>query len=84
MTLQVAATEKSWVAVDADGKTVLQRVLNPNEVLTLKAREAFDVTSGNAQGIILTLNGETLKPLGRQGEVKTVHLTRDDLKPPSP
>ena len=84
LVLQVAATERAWVAVEADGKTVLQRVLNPNEVQTLKAHDSFSVTSGNAQGIILTLNGETLKPLGRRGEVKTVHLTRDDLKSPAP
>jgi hypothetical protein len=42
------------------------------------------VTTGNAQAVILTLNGETLKPLGRHGEVKSVHLTRDDLKNSTP
>jgi hypothetical protein len=80
LVLQVAATERVWVAVDADGKTVLQKVLNPNEVENLKALDSFDVTVGNAQGVVLTLNGETLKPLGRRGEVKSIHLTRDDLK----
>jgi cytoskeletal protein RodZ len=84
LTLQVAATERAWVAVDADGKTVLQRVMNPNEVETVKARKSFDVTTGNAQSVILTLNGDTLKPLGRRGEVKSVHLTRDDLKNSTP
>ncbi len=84
LVLQVAATDRAWVAVDADGKTVLQRVLNPNEVETLKARDSFDITTGNAQGVILTLNGETLKPLGRRGEVKSLHLTRDDAKNPAP
>jgi cytoskeleton protein RodZ len=84
MVLQVAATERAWVAVDADGKTVIQRVLNPNEVETLKAHKSFDVTTGNAQSVILTLNGETLKPLGRRGEVKSVHLTREDLKNSAP
>jgi cytoskeleton protein RodZ len=78
--LQVAATERSWVAVEADGKTVLQRVLNPNEVETVQAKESFAVTTGNAQGIILTLNGETLKPLGRHGEVKSMRLSRSDVK----
>lgn len=84
LVLQVAATERAWVAVDVDGKTMLQRVLNPSEIQTLKAKESFDVTTGNAQGIILTLNGETLKPLGRRGEVKSVHLTQNDLKKTSP
>ncbi|HUU12660.1 MAG TPA: RodZ domain-containing protein [Terriglobia bacterium] len=82
--LQVAATERSWVAIDADDKTVLQRVLNPNEIQTLRAKNSFAVTLGNAQGVILTLNGETLKPLGRRGEVKSVRLTRDDLHKNSP
>jgi cytoskeleton protein RodZ len=84
LTLQLAATERSWVAVEADGKTVLQRILDPSDVRTLRAKNSFDVTTGNAQGIILTLNGETLKPLGRRGEVKKVHLTRDDLKNAGP
>ena len=84
LVLQLAATERAWVAVDADGKTVFQRVLNPDEVQTLKAHKSFDVTTGNAQAVILTLNGETLKPLGRRGEVKSVHLTREDLKNSAP
>ena len=84
LVLQVAATERAWVAVESDGRTTLQRVLNPNEIETLKARNSFDVTTGNAQGIILTLNGETLKPLGRRGEVRSIHLTHDDLKNPVP
>jgi cytoskeletal protein RodZ len=84
LVLQVAATEHVWVAVDADGKTVLQKVLNPNEVENLKAIDSFDVTIGSAQGVVLTLNGVTLKPLGRRGEVKSIHLTRDDLKNAAP
>ena len=68
------------MAVDADGKTVLQKVLSPNEVENLKAHESFDVTVGNASGIVLTLDGATLKPLGRRGEVKSIHLTRDSVK----
>jgi len=84
LVLQVAATDRAWVAVDADGKTAFQRVLNPNEVETVKAHNSLDVTTGNAQAVILTLNGETLKPLGRHGEVKKVHLTREDLKNSAP
>ncbi len=84
LTLQVAATERTWVAVEADGKVVLQRELEPHEFQTLKAKGSFDVLTRNAQGLILTLNDETLKPLGRRGEVKKVHLTRNDLKTSTP
>ncbi|HEX5481387.1 MAG TPA: RodZ domain-containing protein [Terriglobia bacterium] len=84
MVLQVAATQPAWIAVDADGKTVLEHVLTPHEVQTLVAKDYFDVTTGNAQGTVLTLDGVTLKPLGQYGEVKKVHLTRDDLKNHTP
>lgn len=84
LVLQVAATEPSWVAVEADGKAAFQRVLRASEIQTIKARESFDVTTGNALGLVLTLNGETLKPLGRRGEVKSIHLTRSDVKKASP
>ncbi len=82
LTLQVAATEPSWVSVIADGATVLQGVLQPNEVKTLAAKKTFDVTTGNAEGIVLTLNGHTLQPLGGEGEVKSIRLTRANLKQP--
>jgi cytoskeleton protein RodZ len=82
--LQIAATEQAWVAIEADHKTVLQRVLEVGEVRSVRARESVDVTTGNALGIVLTLNGETLQPLGRRGEVKSIHLTRSDVKKPSP
>jgi cytoskeleton protein RodZ len=84
MVLQLAATQRVWVSVDADGKTALQRTLNPQDTQTVKAKDHFDLMTGNAQGLILTLNGETLKPLGRVGEVKKVHLTRSDVRLPPP
>src|SRR5271157_160012 len=83
LVLQVAATERSWVDLGADGKTVFQHVLKQDEIETFKAKKYFDLTTGNAEGIVLTLNGETLGPLGRRGDVKKVHLTRDSLKHPA-
>lgn len=80
LTLQVAATEQAWVSVKADGKTVLEQVMKPNDVHTLTAKNSFDVTTGNAEGTLLTLDGTTLGPLGRRGEVKVLHLTLESLK----
>jgi cytoskeleton protein RodZ len=84
LVLQVAATEKSWVAVESDGKPVTQRVMEPNEIQTFRAKFSFDVITGNAEGIILTLNGKTLDPLGHQGEVRKVHLTLHDVQNTGP
>lgn len=82
--LQLAATEPTWIDVEADGKTELQKTLKPEEVRTVRAREYFEITTGNAAGLVLTLDGETLKPLGKRGEVKKVRLTAADAKPPAP
>ncbi|HEX5412062.1 MAG TPA: RodZ domain-containing protein [Terriglobia bacterium] len=80
LVLQVATTERSWIAIDADGKAVMQGVMEPNTMKTFKANASFDVLTGNAQGVTLTLNGQTQKALGREGEVKQTHLTWDTLK----
>lgn len=84
LVLQVAATERSWVGVEADGKPVSQRIMEANEIQTFRAKTSFDVITGNAQGIILTLNGRTLDPLGHGGEIKKVHLTLNDVQKSTP
>ena len=84
LVLQIATTESSWVAIDADGKSVMQGVMAANTVKTFEADTNFDVLTGNAQGVTLTLNGQTMKALGREGEVKQIHLTWKSLQKPNP
>ena len=84
LVLQVAATERSWVAVEIDGEPATQRTMEPNEIQTFHARSSFDLITGNAEGIILTLNGKTLDPLGHRGETKKVHLTIKDVRKAAP
>jgi cytoskeleton protein RodZ len=84
LVLEVATTERAWVAVDADGKAIFQSTLNPKEVKTFTAKDSFEVWTGNAQGTLLTLNGTRQQSLGRQGEVKRIHLTRISLQQPAP
>jgi cytoskeleton protein RodZ len=79
LVLEVTTTERAWVAVDADGKTIFQSTLNPNEAKTFTAKDSFEVFTGNAQGTVLTLNGTKQKFLGREGEVKRIRLTRNSL-----
>lgn len=81
--LRVATSEDAWLAVAADGKTLMQRTLPANSVREFRAKNAFDVTTGNAEGTSLTLNGEQQKPLGRHGEFRKVHLTRDGVQSPA-
>lgn len=83
LVLRVTTTEDAWLAVAADGKTLIQRTLPANTVRIFRAKDAFDVTTGNAEGTTLTLNGEVQKPLGRHGEFRKVHLTRNSVQPPA-
>lgn len=84
LVLQVSTTEEVWLAVAADGKTLWQRLMPAKSTRSFRARDFFDVTTGNAQGTSLTLNGQAQKPLGREGEFRRVHLTRDNLQVQAP
>lgn len=84
LVLQVSTTEEVWLAVAADGKTLWQHLMPANSTRTFRAKDFFDVTTGNAQGTSLTLNGQAQKALGREGEFKRVHLTRDNVQAPAP
>ena len=50
LVLKIATTEDAWLAVAADGKTLMQRILPANSVRIFRANDAFDVTTGNAEG----------------------------------
>lgn len=80
LVLQVSTTEEVWLAVAGDGKTLWQHLMPANSTRTFRAKDFFDVTTGNALGTNLTLNGQAQKALGREGEFKRVHLTRDNLQ----
>ncbi|HEX8154310.1 MAG TPA: RodZ domain-containing protein [Thermoanaerobaculia bacterium] len=79
--LVIDVTEKSWVKLQADGKTVVNDELNAGDHRTFEAKENFVFVSiGNAAGVTLTLNEAKLPPLGENGEVlKNYKLDREDL-----
>jgi len=68
--LQIELTADSWVNLQADGKSVLNGELRDGESRTFDAEREFRFqTIGNAGGVVLTINGIHLPPLGNQGEV---------------
>lgn len=77
--LQLSASDKVWVSVDADGKPALERVLNPRETATVSARDFFDITVDNGQVLSLVFQNEGLGPIGSSTSIKSAHLTRQDL-----
>jgi cytoskeletal protein RodZ len=76
---QVAVTLElqgsSWVRVRADGKIVYEGTLNKGEKKTLNAAQKLTVLAGNAGVVLVSANNEQAKPIGGEGEVKTVTYT---------
>jgi cytoskeleton protein RodZ len=87
-TLQVSLTAdaEAWVQVWADGKSVMSRVLQPNEVKTFAAVEGLRIRTGNAGSLQVTVNGKPAGTLGPKGQVRIVEVTRDGVHilPPPP
>ncbi len=79
--LQVDVVEASWVRVAVDDKVRYEGRVQPGEPRRFRGSRRFEVSTRNASAVVLTLNGETLPPLGQPGEERTVVLTAQDLKP---
>jgi cytoskeleton protein RodZ len=73
----LTAREESWVQVTADGKLAFSETLQPNDSRSVAADDQVKLMTGNAGGLAISLNGRTLDPLGRSGEVRTVRLTAE-------
>lgn len=86
MTLKLTVTDKVWVSLAVDGKTVINEVLNPGAQHEFKADKEFRFkTIGNAAGVSLSFNGQPLPPLGAAGEVvRNRVFNRDNLSTASP
>jgi len=69
LTMVMTITERSWVRVVVDGVMQLEALLDPVYVQEFVAEESIQLRTGNAAGIVLTLNGEQLPPLGETAEV---------------
>ncbi len=69
LTLQIIASDTTWVEVSADGKARQSETLNPGHIRLIDAENEFLLTLGNAGGVELKLNGRIVQPLGKRGEV---------------
>jgi len=67
---------------DKDGHVLVSRVLNAGESWQGDAAGApFRMSFGNAGGVVLSTDGTTSAPLGRQGEVRrNVEVTAEAIK----
>lgn len=76
----LSASAKTWVSVSADGKPQFSAIMQPGEKREVHAEETVKLTTGNAGGIDVQLNGKPLESLGERGQVRTVDLTRSGIQ----
>jgi len=68
--LVVETTANSWIDLEADGKSIYRDEMLKGDRKTFDATQAFLFNRiGNAAGVVLTLNGTKVPPLGDEGEV---------------
>ena len=69
LTLDLEATELSWVVIQVDGGSPQEALLRPGEKARWKGQDQFTLTLGNAGGVKAELNGKPQKPFGPSGKV---------------
>lgn len=69
LTMRMEIVERAWVRVTVDGEVQIESLLDPVYVQEFVAQQSIELRTGNAAGVILTLNGELLPPLGETAEV---------------
>jgi hypothetical protein len=76
----LAALERSWLSIVADGKEVFSGTLATSQTKILEGRESARIRTGNAGGLTFTFNGKEIGVLGPRGQVRTVVFTKDNYK----
>jgi cytoskeleton protein RodZ len=80
LVLTLTARQTCWTEVKADGKVVLNRVLNQGEIQRFEAANEFALSVGNAGGVTFSVNDRPGIPLGKEGDVRrNVVISRQSL-----
>ncbi len=80
VTIQIRVHDATWVAIAADGREVIGgEVLGAGTSRRYTAREAIELTVGNAAGLSLLINDRPVPSLGRAGQVRILTITPDNI-----
>ena len=74
--VQVGVTlkESSWIRVIADGKTTFEGTLEEGSKRTWKAQKELTVKAGNAGGVLVSVNQQEAKKMGKPGSVEQLRV----------
>ena len=77
--LRLRALDNVWVRVNADGKIMYQGILGRNAVDTWTAKNGFEIWTGNAANMFLSVNRSSLGSPGK-GMVRKMIITREGVR----
>jgi len=67
--IKATYTEQCWTSVTADDKAIYEGTPQSGEIITWEAQKNITITAGNAGGIDIISNGQSVGKLGAKGEV---------------
>lgn len=67
--LEVTVLERSWVTAIVDGTIVFEAMAAEGDVFTWEGTQIVKLSTGNAAGLQVLMNGQDLGPLGARGEL---------------
>ena len=80
LSLQLKATEETWVSLQVNGQSEKEMTLKPGENISVEASDRIRMIVGNAGGLDLILNGESMEKFGKSGEVITLIFTSQGVE----
>jgi cytoskeletal protein RodZ len=69
VSLTIRITQRAWVSVTVDGKVMLTDLLEAGQVQGWQVSHDLTILTGNAGGVLLTMNHRNLGAMGEAGEV---------------
>jgi cytoskeleton protein RodZ len=78
--LDMQVIEKCWISVSSDGHPITKKTFEPGETQSFDAADQLSIIVGNAAGVQLKINGKSVKPLGKAGEVIKLIINQKNLQ----
>ena len=78
--LQLKASGRCWLEVNADGKVLAEIMLEPGDQKTYEAKDKLTVKYGNIGAVDITVNGQSMNPPGEHGVSNKVYTRENPQK----
>jgi DivIVA domain-containing protein len=75
LVLTLTALNECWIRSTIDGGAPRERLLKPNDVITLRATREAVLRVGDPAALVLQINGRPARTLGAAGRVVTARIT---------